>query len=109
MIQFIWKIIKLTYYSEKYEQENVIFEVEWECIAQDVNADGFINFNANSAGTVSVNYNQNTPFIPYEQITEEEVWNWINPNINREEIQSNLQKMIEEQKNLNVKTSTSPW
>ena len=62
-----------------------------------------------SIGGNSVFTVQEGTFTPYDQLTQEQVWGWINPSIDRPEIEANLQAMIDEQKNPSVVTPPLPW
>lgn len=103
MTLFNWKIISMPAYSQIDGQADVVFEVNWQCQAQDS------GFSANSFGTVPVTYTAGTPFTPYADLTQDQVWGWINPSIDRPEIEANLQKMIDEQKAPAVVTPPLPW
>lgn len=103
MTTFNWQIISMPAYSQIDGQSDVVFEVNWQCQAQD---DGY---SATSAGSVPVTYTAGSPFTPYNQLTQEQVWGWINPSIDRPEIEANLQAMIDEQKNPPVVTPPLPW
>lgn len=103
MTLFNWKIISLPSYSQIDGQTDVVFQVNWQCRAQDD------AYSAVSAGTVPVTYTAGSPFTPYDQLTQEQVWGWINPSIDRPEIEANLQKMIDEQKAPAVVTPPLPW
>ena len=84
-------------------QSDVVFQVNWSCTATDG------AFSAISVGSVQVTYTAGTPFTPYTDLTQEQVWGWINPSIDRPEIEANLQAMINEQKNPSVVTPPLPW
>lgn len=103
MTTFTWVIQSMPAYSQIDGQSDVVFEVNWQCNA----ADG--GYQANSFGTVPVTYTAGTLFTPYDQLTQEQVWGWINPSIDRPEIEGNLQAMIDEQKNPPVVTPPLPW
>jgi hypothetical protein len=104
MTTFNWQIISMPSYSLIDGQTDVVFEVNWACIALDT--DGY---SAKTYGTVSVAYTAGSPFTPYDQLTQEQVWGWINPSIDRPEIEANLQAMIDAQKTPTVVTPPLPW
>lgn len=103
MTNFNWQIISMPSYSQIDGQTDVVFQVNWQCRAQDD------TYSAVSAGAVPVTYTAGSPFTPYNQLTQEQVWGWINPSIDRPEIEANLQKMIDEQKAPAVVTPPLPW
>lgn len=109
MTNFKWSIVSIPSYSNEFGKDNVVFQVNWECRATEVNADVIPKYFALSSGSVPVTYNANSSFTPYDELTEEQVWGWVNSFINREEIETNLQKMIEEQKSPKIINDELPW
>ena len=103
MTTFNWQIVSMPAYPEEAGQTDVVFQVNWQCQA----IDG--TYQANSFGSVPVTYQAGTPFTPYDQLTQEQVWGWINPSINRPEVEANLQLLIDAEKNPAVVTPPLPW
>jgi hypothetical protein len=90
-------------YSQIDGQSDVVFEVNWQCQAQDG------SYSALSVGSVPVTYTAGSPFTPYADLTQNQVWGWINPSIDRPAIEANLQAMIDAQKTPTVVTPPLPW
>lgn len=103
MTQFIWSIASMEAYTQIDGHQDVVFNVTWNCQALDETTA------ASSTGAVPVTYTAGTPFTPYNQLTQEQVWGWINPSIDRSEIEVNLQAMIDAQKTPEVVTPPLPW
>ena len=103
MTNSIWSIVSMPAYSQIDGQSDVVFEVNWQCQAQDS------VYQATSVGTVPVAYTAGSPFTPYNQLTQEQVWGWVNPQIDRPAIEANLQALIDAQKNPPVITPSLPW
>jgi hypothetical protein len=103
MTTFTWSILSMPAYPQEAGQSDVVFQVNWQCQAQD----GV--FISTSLGAVPVTYTAGSPFTPYDQLTQNQVWGWVNPQIDRTEIESNLQALIDEQKNPPVVTPPLPW
>jgi hypothetical protein len=103
MTQYDWQIVSMPAYASIDGETDVVFEVNWGCYAQDG------SYRASSFGTVPVTYTAGSPFTPYADLTQQQVWGWINPSIDRPEIEANLQAMIDEQKNPPVVTPPLPW
>jgi hypothetical protein len=100
---YAWKISNMTSYPQAEGETNVVFQVDWVCNANDgANA-------ATSAGSVEVTYTAGTPYTPYADLTQEQVWGWVNPQIDRPEIESNLQVLIDAQKTPATITLPIPW
>lgn len=103
MTTFNWQIISMPSYFQIDGQSDVVFQVNWQCQAQDD------IYSAVSAGSVPVTYAAGSPYTPYSDLTQEQVWCWIDPSINRPEIEANLQAMIDSQKTPEVVTPSLPW
>lgn len=103
MTTFNWLILSMPAYTQIDGHSDVVFQVNWKCEGTED------RLSAASVGSVSVTYTAGSPFTPYDQLTQDQVWGWINPSIDRPEIEANLQAMIDEQKNPPVVTPSLPW
>jgi hypothetical protein len=103
MTFFYWSIVSMPAYSQIDGQTDVVFEVNWQCQAQED------AYTALSAGSVPVTYTAGSPFTPYADLTQDQVWGWVNPQIDRPAIEANLQALIDAQKNPPVVTPPLPW
>lgn len=92
MTTYNWQITSMPAYSQIDGESDVVFQVNWSCNATED------KLSASSVGSVPVTYTAGSPFTPYDQLTQEQVWGWINPSIDRQEIEANLQAMIDAQK-----------
>ena len=100
---FYWSIQSMPAYPQAEGQADVVFQVNWNCSAKD----GV--YQANTYGSVPVTYTAGSPYTPYADLTQDQVWGWINPSIDRPEVEANLQTMIDEQKTPVVVTPSLPW
>jgi hypothetical protein len=111
--KFTWLIDSMPAYPQAEGQTDVVFQVNWQCNAQDVfGANGIeipSQFQASTFGAVPVTYVAGAPYTPYDQLTQEQVWGWVNPQIDRPAIEINLQALIDAQKNPTVVTPPLPW
>jgi hypothetical protein len=103
MTTFNWSITSMPAYLLAEGQTDVVFQVNWRCQGTEN------RLSAISVGTVPVAYTAGEPFTPYADLTQAQVWGWINPSIDRAEIEANLQTMIDAQKNPPVVTLPVPW
>lgn len=106
MITYIWKINLL----EKTIPDGGVIVAHWDCVATDENG-----VTARNYGSEHFSPDPESPdFIPYEDLTEEIVLNWIKPKIAedditlQERVESNLQKRINNIVNPS-KESGLPW
>jgi hypothetical protein len=103
MTTFNWQIVSLLAYPQAEGETDVVFQVNWSCQAQENGYDSKI------IGAVHVTYLAGTSFTPYTQLTETQIWDWINPSIDKPEIELNLQQLIDSQKNPQIITPPLPW
>ena len=103
MTTFNWQITSMPAYSQIDGETDVVFQVNWGCEGIDD------RLSATTVGSVPVAYTAGSPFTPYDQLTQEQVWGWVNPQIDRPEIEANLQALIDAQKNPPVVTPPLPW
>lgn len=103
MTIFNWQITSMPSYAQIDGESDVVFQVNWSCGAYED------RLSATTTGTVPVAYTAGSTFTPYLDLTEEQVWGWINPSIERSEVEANLQAMIDAQKTPIVVTPPLPW
>lgn len=103
MTTFNWQITSMPSYANIDGQTDVVFQVNWSCSAFED------RLTSSSVGTVPVTYTAGSPFTPYADLTQEQVWGWVNPQIDRVEIEANLQALIDAQKTPAVVTPPLPW
>lgn len=104
MTNFNWAIQTLSAYPQAEGETDVVFSVAWVCGASDEEG-----VSAATCGSVPVTYTAGSPYTPYADLTQEQVWGWIDPSIDRPEVEANLQAMIDAQKNPPVITPPLPW
>ena len=113
MTTYTWTIKNLPAYASIDGQSNVVFEVNWQCFA--VMPDSIVDnvhtpsYSAIYAGNTAVTYVAGQPFTPYAQLTQEQIWSWIDPTIDRTAIETSLQKQIDAQKTPSIVTPPLPW
>lgn len=100
---FTYAINSMSAYPTADEQTNVVFQVNWSC--QAVNG----TTTANTFGSVSVTYDPSAPYTPYADLTQEQVWGWINPSINRTQVEADLEEAIVKLQNPTVVNPPLPW
>lgn len=103
MASYTWSIVDMKNYPSYKGQSNVVFSVNWQCLASQENVEVCSN------GTVNVTYQSGEAFTPYTDLTEEVVWSWVNPNIDRAAIEANLQSMLNDKLSPQEQVSPLPW
>jgi hypothetical protein len=90
-----WNIVELN----RKTADGFVTTAHWNCTATDG------DFSANAYGTVGFSGDLVTP---YENLTQEQVLGWVWEQIDKAEIEANLTKQIEAQKNPVSETGV-PW
>jgi hypothetical protein len=90
-----WDIVELN----RKTADGFVTTAHWICTATDG------DFSANAYGTVGFSGDLVTP---YENLTQEQVLGWVWEQIDKAEIEANLTKQIEAQKNP-VSVAGVPW
>lgn len=103
MTTFNWKIASMEAYPQADGEQDVVFNVNWSCTV----VKG--PFRPIASGTVPVTYTAGSPFTPYDQLTQDQVWGWVNPQIDRTAIEADLQALIDAQQNPEVVSPPLPW
>ena len=74
-----WKVTNLDCYP-KYDQESdVVFTVHWDCLGDltvTTGSQSGSTFNSRVYGTTGVQYHSGSAFIPYDQLTQDDVLGW---------------------------------
>ena len=103
MTTYNWSILSMPAYPQQAGQNDVVFQVNWACAATEN------RLSASSIGSVPVTYVAGAPYTPYAELTQDQVWSWVNPQIDRTAIEADLQASIDAQKNPPVVTPPLPW
>lgn len=85
--------------------ENVIYSISWTYTALDLTKNMPTSISSNISLEIPVSSEN---FIPYEQLTESQVINWIKENVNHERLNENIMKQIEYNRNL-IHSPNFPW
>lgn len=97
-----WKINSIKCKTFENGNANVVSEVTWFASAKDG------EFYKSAYGSVAIPF-KGTQFTAYENLTEEQVLNWVFSEIDKNEIEANLAFHINSLKNPTVVTNPLPW
>jgi hypothetical protein len=103
---YTWHVKNLVYAPSSNNQENVVTQIQWLVNATDGNGNSASNF-----GTQSIPFNASNAFIPFKNLTEAEVLNWLTNAMGTEAI-SNIQAGLDFQINSQVNPVSKiglPW
>ena len=89
---YSWKINALDAKIHENNLDNVIYTIHWSFIGQD---DSEEPVSASSIGTLGVQYNPENPFIPYADLTKEDVVGWLEAGLDVDSMKKNIDRQIE--------------
>lgn len=90
MANYKWVINAVDCYTTKDGLEKVAYNVHWSYFATEG------EHNASMIGVQSVGEPNPDNFVPFDQLTEEQVVSWITASMDVEQMQANLDKQIED-------------
>lgn len=99
MANFVWFVPTL----ERKLDDGFVFTAHWRAVASDG------DFSASSYGTAGFSQDpEAADYIPYEDLTEEQVLAWVWESVDKENTEASLQSKIDADKNPTSATGT-PW
>ena len=101
-----WKVVQMECYPEYEGQLDMVFNVHWSLTAAEDNFTGY------AYGSVSVPLADEATFIPYADLTEEQVLGWVKDALGQEAVDRYEQIVAEQinaQKNPTVVKPPLPW
>jgi hypothetical protein len=105
-LEIKWVVEQMSCYPEKDGETDVVFTVHWRVNGSDG------PYYGTNYGTQGMTYEAGNPFTPYEDLTQDQVIGWVKDAMGEErvvEIESNVAKQIENQKNPPVVSPPLPW
>ncbi len=97
-ISYHWTINQLDAKIEQDGLQNVIYTIHWEYRAID-DSDTEQPITSNAVGSQLIHYNVGDTFIPYDELTKEDVVGWLVNLLDVDALQSNLESQINKIKN----------
>jgi hypothetical protein len=101
-----WNFNPLESYPTASGQTDVVFQVHWQAKVTTG------SYEANTIGTQPVNYNSESVFIPFNELTFDIVYGWVTSSMGEERYNSiitSLTQQIENQINPPVLIQQAPW
>ena len=106
MIEYTWNIVQMDAYPQYAGTTDVVFNVHWTMTGTDGTYTGYVY------GSVGITHDADEPFVPYAQLTEEQVVGWVKAALGEEQVlqyEANVLQQIEDKKNPKVITPELPW
>ncbi len=108
MTTITWNISAMNCYPQAEGQTNVVFTVHWTCSGTQVQ-DGK-TYNGSVYSTCGVTYTAESTYIPYANLTKEDVLGWIwASGVDKDATEAAVQQQIDTAINPPVITPTLPW
>ena len=106
-----WQFNPLESYPTASGQTDVVFQVHWQCYASTGSNSGSYYTEA-TVGTVPVSYDTGSVFIPFNELTKEIVYSWVENALGVDQIdqiKTNLANRIEDKINPKILVQSPPW
>lgn len=103
-IKYSWRIDSFLR-KDTENLQNVIYSITWTRTALDLNSNLATSISSNIFLEVPINSEE---FIPYDQITQQKVIEWIEDDVDLERLTENLMKNIEHNRRV-VHSPEFPW
>jgi hypothetical protein len=104
-----WKITDLTCYPQSAGQTDVVFQIKWMCTVNYLSSDGEVGFQQKQAGSCELSYSEGDPFTPYSDLTEDQVWGWVDAQVDRSAVEDALNAEIDAQVTPTQVNPPLPW
>jgi hypothetical protein len=101
-----WAVVQMDAYPEEDGETDVVFNVHWTLTGTDGTYTGSVY------GTQGVTTDPEAPFVPYADLTQEQVIGWVQAAMGEEQVASyeaNVAQQIENQISPPVVTPPLPW
>lgn len=106
--EYVWTVTAMTCFPSYEGESDVVFQVNWNCTGTAYVGGEPVVESLNSITNVSPTQGQ--PFIPYDQLTQEQVLQWVwDTGPSQAETEANVQTVIDQKVNPPVTTPPLPW
>jgi hypothetical protein len=106
-----WQFNPLESYPTASGQTDVVFQVHWQCYASTGSHSGSFYIET-CVGTVPVTYDTGSTFIPFNELTKEIVYSWVENALGVDQIdqiKTNLSNRIDDKINPKILVQSPPW
>jgi hypothetical protein len=104
MTTYTWTVTAMDCYPEVDGEVNVVFTVHWTCSGEESGFTAFVY------STQSVTVDPSEPFTPYDQLTQNQVLNWIwTSGVDKDATEATVNQQVQNLINPPVVTPPLPW
>ena len=107
-----WEFNPLISYPTASGQTDVVFLVHYQLTASTGSLETSDFYSRSNIGVCPVEYSSGSEFIPYNELTKEIVYSWVNQSLGEDtinQIKQNLENQIEELIHPSILTQQAPW
>lgn len=104
----VWNISQLDCLPQSPEGQDYVVTAHWQC--NGVEESGGVNYSGQVYGTCSFSVVQGSTFIPYADLTQDQVlgWCWAN-GVDKDATEASVQQQIDNQINPPIVSPPLPW
>lgn len=105
-----WRVGTMECYPEYQQEKDVVFTVHWDCLGAETVSGS--TYNGRVYGATGVTFNSGSSFVPYSQLTQEQVLGWVWDAIGQDQktnYENNVQTQINNQINPPIVILPLPW
>lgn len=107
MLNFENQIVLLECYPKVGEEVDVVCIVHWRIVGkQEIDEKNYVY---STFGSFSLKWEEGEPFTPYEELTSDQVWSWVENNVDVDQQQEIITKAINDMINPPIITLPLPW
>jgi hypothetical protein len=104
MTTYTWTVTAMDCYPEVDGETDVVFTVHWTCAGVED------EYFSSVYSTQSVTVNPSEPFTPYDQLTQDQVLNWIwTSGVDKDATEATVNQQVQNLINPPVVTPPLPW
>lgn len=96
---FIWNFRNMIAYPTKEQHQNVVFMVNWEYTGTYIDSSTEKDYKVMRNGTTEINSTNIQNFIPFEELTKNDVISWVESSTDIGQIRQDIVNKINEQIN----------
>jgi hypothetical protein len=106
--QYKWTVNQMFCYPEAEGYQDVVFSAVWVCLGIDTINN--IEYSSTSYATTPVKLDSGSPYIPYQDLTQDEVLNWIwTSGVDKDATEAEVDAKIQALVNPTVISPPLPW
>ena len=105
-----WKVGTMECYPTYQQEKDVVFTVHWDCLGSETVSGS--TYNGRVYGATGVTYHSGSDFTPYNQLTQDQVLNWVWESLGTDQktnYENSVQTQINNQINPPVVILPLPW